>query len=101
MMKKILMLGAALTVAGVSAFGSPCAAPTTLFNTTVSPGVTYTDTGFSCTDGGYTFSNFQVFTNSPNDTGSFFLQISGVNSGGVTGLTFGTNVVAGQDYQLE
>lgn len=56
----------------------------------------------TCTVGNYTFSNFEVYSNSPFDTGDpFEIQISGTSNGGEIGLVFGTDITAGQDYQFE
>jgi len=98
-MKRLLLMVAVAVGMTTSVYASACAT-TSLFNVaSATYGTTYSDTGFSCTLDGYTFSNFQILANSTTDTGAD-IQL-GIASVTATGLVFSTNLVEGQDVQLE
>lgn len=114
-MKKLLIAVAALGLASSAYATGVCTSGTTLFNLVAGAQGTVYDAvnnsfptnpapqpggnSFSCSLGGFTFSNFQILINSTNDVGADInLTISTVTA---NGFVFGTDLTEGQDIQFE
>lgn len=97
-MKKILMLGALLALGSVAALASDTCTGTLIDDTSglASTG-TYYDPTYTCTSGGFTFSNFQVLLGAGFSDTDFSFGFIAAPDGTVN---FTDSATAGEDFQL-